>query len=779
MIGRVIGNYQIQQKLGEGGMGSVYRAVDLMLDRDVAIKVLRPELIGHSAIVERFRAEAVTLAKLHHPNIATLFNLLREEGEMMMVMEFVRGQTLDNLLEQLGTIAPGTAVAWCCQVLDAMHYAHRKGVVHRDIKPANLMITDEGLIKVTDFGIARVLGERRKTRTGHIIGTITYMSPEQIRGQDVDARADLYSLGAVLFELLTGRPPFTADNEFSVMNAHINTPAPLVRDLGVDVPDWLDAAMQRALAKGPLERFQTATDFRAMLADGQQSSHLSEEARVAEHVVRHVEKVTASGGQPPPTLLAGTPESETPGGAVPPPTRLASAAQPPPTRLAGAPGDRAPGGVKETRLAGATPVPAGAPAKMAVRSEGSLLQQLTWRHYAGAGAILVILTALAVAWLRPASARGSAGQIETSGPPAAASTAPQTKRESPATTPGFDVPARSGEGLSTLQQTTSPLTPPAPATGGLSATPLTAGTTVPPPSFPIQLGGKTGFVDRTGKVIINPQYDEVGAFAGGFAWIKMDRRYGYIDRTGRIVVTPQFSSARDFREGLACVELDRWGFVSTDGRIAINPQFDRCSDFHAGLAAAQFNRTWGYVNKAGKIVINPQFDEAGDFSGGLAPVSSGGRWGYVDGTGKIAINQQFEGARDFREGLAPVLMGDSWGYVDSAGAYRITPQFHEAWAFSEGLARVDIGGRIGFVDRTGKLVINPQFETAGDFHEGLAFVVTTRRGQYGFVDKAGRIVINPQFDEASDFVDGLAKVKVGRAYGYVDKAGKYIYTPTR
>ena len=274
MIGRIIGNYQIQQKLGEGGMGSVYRAVDLMLDRDVAIKVLRPELLGHADIVDRFRSEAVTLAKLHHPNIATLFSLLREEGEMMMVMEFVRGQTLDSLLEQLGVIAPGTAVTWCCQVLEAMQYAHRKGVVHRDIKPANLMITDEGLIKVTDFGIARVLGESRKTRTGHIIGTVTYMSPEQIRGQDVDARADLYALGAVLFELLTGRPPFAADNEFSLMNAHINTPAPLARALGVDVPDWLDAAMQRALAKGPLERFQTATDFRAMLAEGQRGSRV-------------------------------------------------------------------------------------------------------------------------------------------------------------------------------------------------------------------------------------------------------------------------------------------------------------------------------------------------------------------------------------------------------------------------------------------------------------------------------------------------------------------------
>src|SRR5215470_20094764 len=194
MINNVVGTYKIAEKIGEGGMGAVYKGVDLMLEREVAIKALRPELARQPDIVERFRAEAVTLAKLNHPNIATLFSFLRQGDDFFMVMEYVRGETLDSVLRRSGAMPVQRAVPLFCHALEGIEHAHQMGIVHRDIKPANMMLTASGAIKVMDFGIARVLGSNRMTRTGHLIGTIEYMSPEQVKGEQTDTRSDVYSL---------------------------------------------------------------------------------------------------------------------------------------------------------------------------------------------------------------------------------------------------------------------------------------------------------------------------------------------------------------------------------------------------------------------------------------------------------------------------------------------------------------------------------------------------------------------------------------------------------
>ena len=209
MIGQIIGNYKIEEKIGEGGMGAVYRGVDTMLDREVAIKALRPELASQDSIVERFRTEAVTLAKLNHPNIATLFSLFRQGEELYMVLEFVRGETLDSILKRRGALPAGEAIPVFCQVLDGIDHAHELGIVHRDIKPANMMLTEKGTLKVLDFGIARLLGSARMTRAGNIIGTLEYMAPEQVPRPETDGRSDIYALGMMLYEVLTGRLPST------------------------------------------------------------------------------------------------------------------------------------------------------------------------------------------------------------------------------------------------------------------------------------------------------------------------------------------------------------------------------------------------------------------------------------------------------------------------------------------------------------------------------------------------------------------------------------------
>jgi tRNA A-37 threonylcarbamoyl transferase component Bud32 len=265
MIDRVVGNYRMVERLGEGAMGAVYKGVDLMVEREVAIKMLRPEIARQPEIVARFHAEGVTLAKLNHPNIATLYSFFREGDEFFMVMEFVVGRTLDAVIREEGAMVPERAVGVASQVLNAVEHAHGLGILHRDLKPANIMLTSS-MVKVTDFGIARALGQARMTREGNLVGTLEYLAPERIRGQEADGRSDLYSVGVVLYEMLSGRLPFERDTEFELMRAQLEESPPAFSSLGLTgVPAQLEETVFRALAKVPEERFGTAGEFRRAL----------------------------------------------------------------------------------------------------------------------------------------------------------------------------------------------------------------------------------------------------------------------------------------------------------------------------------------------------------------------------------------------------------------------------------------------------------------------------------------------------------------------------------
>jgi tRNA A-37 threonylcarbamoyl transferase component Bud32 len=265
MTPQTVGNYRLVEKLGEGGMGTVYLGVDVMLERKVAIKMLLPEIASQQDIVERFRAEAVTLARLNHPSVATLFNFFREGNQYFMVMEYVPGRTLETVIRESGALPVDRAVAVMSKVLDGIEHAHELGVQHRDLKPANIMLLDSGAVKVMDFGIARLLGAARMTRSGRIVGTLEYLAPERVRGQEGDVRSDLYSMGIVLYEMLTGRLPFTSDSDYDLMRAQLEAPPPRMEALGARVPPAIDAAVMRALAKNPDERFPNAAEFRAAL----------------------------------------------------------------------------------------------------------------------------------------------------------------------------------------------------------------------------------------------------------------------------------------------------------------------------------------------------------------------------------------------------------------------------------------------------------------------------------------------------------------------------------
>jgi eukaryotic-like serine/threonine-protein kinase len=257
-----IGDYEVLSVLGSGGMGRVYKVRNVITDRVEAMKVLLPDLEGHEEVAARFLREIKVLAGLKHPNIATLHTALTIDNQLVMIMEHVEGQSLSSRLNH-GPVAPAEALNYLDQVLSALSFAHQRRVIHRDIKPANMMLTPEGQIKLMDFGIARTEDEPNKlTAPGSTLGSMNYMSPEQIKGENTDERSDLYSLGISLYEMVTGSKPFDGDSNFSIMAAHINQAPKPPMDLLPDLPNTVNDLILTSIAKAPEQRFQSADAFR-------------------------------------------------------------------------------------------------------------------------------------------------------------------------------------------------------------------------------------------------------------------------------------------------------------------------------------------------------------------------------------------------------------------------------------------------------------------------------------------------------------------------------------
>ena len=306
----VLGQYRIVDVLGQGGMSVVYKGKHALTEQDVALKVLPPELAAYSQVKSRFVEEAKALAQLDHPNIVHLYNFGQENGSFVLAMQFVHGATWERLiLESEGQTWP-TATRIAVDVLRGLEYAHGRGIVHRDMKPSNVLVRDDdGTATVMDFGIAKMTTSTKLTATGQTMGTVRYMSPEQVRGQEVDARSDIYSLGATLYEALVGDTPFDGNTHFEIMTKHLTEAPQTLTARGLRLPPMLEAAVMRSLSKKADDRFTTAREFRKELEEAlkEATDGYSETQRLPRDTVAKVRSAVVTSDPalpvtPPPTV---------------------------------------------------------------------------------------------------------------------------------------------------------------------------------------------------------------------------------------------------------------------------------------------------------------------------------------------------------------------------------------------------------------------------------------------------------------------------------------------
>jgi len=256
-----IGTYEINQVLGKGGMGTVYRAMDLTLNREVALKVINPDHSQNPVLMKRFRNEALAMARLSHPNIVVIYNFSSEANLHYIVMEYVQGKSLSQIIKGEGALPWNRAFSLFSQILAAIDYAHGQGIVHRDIKPSNFIVQSNGTVKVTDFGIAKVFGGEELTRAGVTLGTSRYMSPEQILGQPIGSLSDIYSLGITLYEMVTGKVPYSGNSDFEIQRGHLELLPPSPLQFTPNLPKEIAIAILKSIEKKPERRFPSARHF--------------------------------------------------------------------------------------------------------------------------------------------------------------------------------------------------------------------------------------------------------------------------------------------------------------------------------------------------------------------------------------------------------------------------------------------------------------------------------------------------------------------------------------
>lgn len=712
--------YQVRRELGRGGMGIVLLAHDTALDIPVAVKLV-PDLIAKDTeAIADLRKEVLRGMALNHDGVVRTHHFEKDEFGAGIVMEFVEGHTLTELKTQQpgGCFDPVQILPWLEQLCAVLDYAHReKRIIHRDLKPRNVMIDRSGRLKVADFGIAAVVSDSmsRHSMEGNVSGTLSYMSPQQAQGMKPSHLDDLHALGATLYELLTGKPPFFRGNPAAIhaMIISVVPPGMTARREELEItgklpipPAW-EQTVAACLAKNPADRPQSAGEVLSRLKTPLQDGSASFSPRPF----------------PPETL------------APPPSAQDSSESAQNPTRPARWPW-------------------AAAIASLALAASAAYYFTTDNSHR------LVQAKPFPLSEIASKSAT-SAPPEESTPHPSPASTPLPTKL-APAPTPTLtaetEVPS----------PTHAPTTPsPALARPAELVRLRIPGRLYEDESPGLEEDGPFGFIDQTGTVVIDRQFDLfVGPFSDGFA--RLGSKDGqdektYIDQSGKLLSAPQWIKAWAFSEGLAAVakksgpDSYAYGFVDHTGSFTPLPtgcSWDAVfssSDglFTSGLAPIRRGTKAGFVDRTGKIVIDPEWDSARGFRDGLASVRRDGLEGYINPKGAVVIEPQWPEALRFSDGLALVRRDSDYGYINRGGHHVIPMQRRWSETFRDGLAAVNVKGKWGYLDTTGEVAIPPSYEWAWSFTGSYAAVRKPVSGKLrcGLIDQQGRVVVPLEWEE--------------------------------
>jgi serine/threonine-protein kinase len=434
MTGTIVGTYRLEELLGDGGLGGVYRAVDGASGKEAAFRLFTRNVSADGMLADRLRAMAPALKRLQHPNIAAFYELMAVGPDLALFLEFVPGATLDKVRQPAGRLDTNVSVSCAVQVLRGLEAAHGAGVLHHALRPSNVMVTRQGTVKVLDFGIGHAFGANRKTREDRLLAVLAYLAPEQIQNQPGDARSDIYAVGVLLYELLTGRLPFDHPTEFALRQAHLSEPPAPPRTIVPALPEWLEQSVLRALAKNPASRYQNATEFRAVLEAALGLSTSREAAIVRQRDGAYAETFAAAPPLPPP------PSPNAAADAVA--STAATVAAP---GAAARPGERPVSDAAETVVSGAvaSAAPAGTAAGRATVTSAPVAAKAGTKHLglivAGVLALVAVAAAAYVLTRGPAAPApgdemAAAGQVPLEPPPADAA-APQTGTPEPSLPP--------------------------------------------------------------------------------------------------------------------------------------------------------------------------------------------------------------------------------------------------------------------------------------------------------------------------------------------------------
>ncbi|WP_392420193.1 WG repeat-containing protein [Capnocytophaga canis] len=698
---KTIIGYTLKHLLGAGGMAEVWYAEN-SIGKKAAVKILKEEFTKMETVLERFKNEAQVMVALVHPHIRQVYDYGTIDGRPCIVMEYLEGADLSDRLKRGEHFSDAQLTRWWNNMVDILQYTHQQGVIHRDIKPSNIFITDTGELRLLDFGIAKIKSSITLTQTGNRMGTLMYMSPEQVRdSKNLDYRSDIYSLAVTFYHLVSGKAPYDSqtDSEFDIQMKIVAE----VLDVTILPVKW-----RQLLAPLLIKE----VEHRGCLVKLGESDISNQEETIIES------KLTQE------LLPPRTSEKK---------------------------------GRKKILLWGM-----GFAILLLIMGWLAILQSGTtnrWYLSDKMGENTEFVDSIPdTATLKPVELNGKWGFFDKDGREViplkydgAESFSEGLARVKLNGKYGFvdkdgreviplkyDYAWSFSEGLAYVEL------------NGKYGFVDKDGREVVPLKYDdvfsfseglarVKLNGEWGFVDKDGREVVPLKYDDVFSFSEGLARVKLNGEWGFVDKDGREVVPLKYDDVFSFSEGLARVKLNgEWGFVDKDGREVVPLKYDDAYCFSEGLAEVKLNGKYGFVDKDGREVIPLKYDYAWSFSEGLAYVELNGKYGFVDKDGREVIPLKYDGAESFSEGLARVKLNGKYGFVDKDGREVIPLKYDYAWSFSEGLAYVKLNGKYGFVDKDGREVIPLKYDRAWSFSEGLAKVMIDDYEFY--IDKEGYCV---------------------------------------